>query len=78
MKYERSFIEKDYNKEKVIINFIKEHGEITHREAENITKKFTATERRYFKMLVDTEWRVIEGNSNNSKYYASVKLINGM
>lgn len=70
-KNERSFERKDYNKVKVLIDFIEQHGEITPKEAENITKKFAATVRRYLKMLVDTERIVTEGNTNNSKYHVS-------
>ena len=39
-------LKKDYDKVKVIVDFIEEHGEITPKEAENITKKSAATVRR--------------------------------
>lgn len=65
---------KDYDKVKVIVDFIEKHGEITPKEAENITNRSAATVRRYLKMLVDTEWIVAEGNTNNSKYYVSTNL----
>lgn len=67
---------KDYQKLKVIIDFIDENGEISPKEAENITKKSAATVRRYLKMLVDTEWVVAEGSTNNSKYRISQIMTN--
>ena len=65
---------KDYDKLEVIINFIEEHGEITPKEAENITKKSAATVRRYLKMLVDTGCIVAAGSTNNSKYHVSMNM----
>ena len=65
---------KDYNKVRVLIDFIEEHGEITPKEAENITKKSAATVRRYLKMLVDTRCIVAEGSTNNTKYRVSANL----
>lgn len=79
-KNERSLSEvlskKDYDKVKVIVGFIEEHGEITPKEAEKIVKKSAATVRRYFKMLVDTEWIVAEGSTNKTKYRVSTNLPN--
>lgn len=65
---------KDYEKVKGIVGFIEVYGEITPKEAENITKKSAATVRRYLKMLADTEWIVAEGRTNNSKYRASSNM----
>ena len=67
---------KDYQKLKGIIDFIDENGEISPKEAENITRKSAATVRRYLKMLVDTEWVVAEGSTNNSKYCISQIMTN--
>ena len=57
--------QKDYDKVRTIANFMEEHGEITPKEAENITRKSAATVRRYFKILVDTRYIVAEGSTNN-------------
>ena len=65
---------KDYEKVKAIIDFIDEYGEISPKEAENITKKSAATVRRYLKMLVDTERIVAEGSTNNAKYRISQSM----
>ena len=67
---------KDYEKVKAIIDFIDEYGEISPKEAENITKKSAATVRRYLKMLVDTERIVAEGSTNNAKYRISQSMTN--
>ena len=56
---------KDYDRVSTIIDFIEEHGEITPKEAEEITKKSAATVRRYFKILIETKCVVAEGNTNN-------------
>ena len=69
---------KDYDKVKVIVDFIEVHGEITPKEAENITNKSAATVRKYLKMLVDTEWIVAEGSTNNSKYHVSPNMFDSM
>lgn len=57
--------QKDYDKVRTIANFMEEHGEITPKEAENITRKSAATVRRYFRILVDTRYIVAEGSTNN-------------
>ena len=66
--------QKDYNKVSTIVSFMEEHGEITPKEAENITNKSAATVRRYFKILTDTRYIVAEGNTNNTVYRISMNL----
>ena len=68
--------QKNYNKVLPIIEYLEKNGEISPKEAENITKKSAATVRRYLKILVDTEWVVAEGSTNNSKYRISQIMIN--
>lgn len=66
------FTKKDYDKVNAIIEFMEEHGEITPKEAKDITKKSAATVRRYFKMLVDTGYIVAVGSTNNVVYRVSM------
>ncbi len=66
--------QKDYNKVRVIVNFMEEHGEITPKKAETITGKSAATVRRYFRILADTGYIVAEGNTNNIVYRISANL----
>lgn len=47
---------------------IEKNGQITPREAENISKKTSATVRRYLKMLVETGYVEAQGKTNNSVY----------
>ncbi len=51
-----------------IISFMEENGQITLKEAENITKKSAATVRRYLKMLVETGYVDVSGDTNNVVY----------
>ena len=51
-----------------------EYGEITPKEAENITRKSAVIVRRYFKMFADTSYIVAEGNTNNILYRISENL----
>ncbi len=67
---------KDYDRVSTIIDFIEEHGEITPKEAEKITKKSAATVRRYFKILIETKCVVAEGNTNNITYRVAASLLN--
>lgn len=66
---------KDYDKVSAIVSYIEEHGSITPREAEKITKKSAATVRRYFKILVGTKYVAAEGNTNNIIYHVSENFI---
>ena len=61
---------KDFEKVSIIIHFIETKGEITPKEAENITDKSAATVRRYFKILVDTDYIISAGSTNNIVYRA--------
>ena len=56
-------MQKDNGKVRRIVNYMEEHGEITPKEAEIITRKSAATVRRYFKMLIDTGYIMAEGNT---------------
>lgn len=47
---------------------MEENGQITLKEAENITKKSAATVRRYLKMLVETGYVDVSGDTNNVVY----------
>lgn len=73
--FERSINKKDYDKVSVIVSCIEEHGSITPKEAEKITKKSAATVCRYFKMLVGTKYVAAEGNTNNIIYHVSGNFI---
>lgn len=66
--------EENLRQNSTIVNFLDEHGEITSKEAEIITGKSAATVRRYFKMLVDTRYIVVEGNTNNIVYRISMNV----
>lgn len=44
---------------------MEEHGEIMPKEVETITGKSVATVRRYFKILAESRYIVVEGNTNN-------------
>lgn len=61
---------KAFEKVSTIIHFIETKGELTPKEAENITGKSTVTVRRYFKILVDTDYIIAVGNTNNILYRA--------
>lgn len=67
---------REYDKVRAIIDFIEENGKITPKEAEKITKKSTATVRRYLKMLVSTGCVIAEGNTNTMTYQMSDGLPN--
>ena len=58
----------DFDKVKNIILFIEEKGKITPKEAEKICGKSSATVRRYLKMLAQTGYIKVEGNTNNTIY----------
>lgn len=53
---------------------MEEHGKITPKEAETITGKSAATVRRYFKILANTRYIVVEGSTNNIVYCISMNL----
>ncbi len=63
----------DFNKMEKIIRILENRGEITPKEAENVTGKSAATVRRYLKSLVGTGLVEIEGSTNNTIY--KVKLM---
>ena len=70
----KSLRQKDYEKVRTIVNFMKEHGEITPKEAETITGKSAATVRRYLKKLADIRYIVAEGSADNIVYRISMNL----
>ena len=70
----KSLRQKDYEKVRTIVNFMKEHGEITPKEAETITGKSAATVRRYLKKLADIRYIVAEGSADNIVYCISMNL----
>lgn len=47
---------------------MEENGQITPKEVENIMKKSAATVRRYLKMLVETGYVDVSGDTNNVVY----------
>lgn len=67
-------VQKDYNKVSTIVGFMEEHGEITSKEAEEVTGKSAVTVRRYFKMLTGTRYIVAEGSTNNIVYRIATNL----
>lgn len=60
--------EKDFKKVEAIISYLEEAKSITPKIAENITGKSAATVRRYLKLLVETGYVNMEGNTNSTKY----------
>lgn len=60
--------EKNYNKIKMIAEYLDEHKEITPKMACNITKKSKATVSRYFAMLMELECIEKVGNTRKLVY----------
>ena len=63
----------DFYKLEKIIKIIEEKGEITPKEAEEVSGKSAATVRRYLKILVGTGYVEAEGSTNNSVYKISLQ-----
>ena len=63
--------EDDYRKVKMIVSHLEKNRSITPKMAGNITGKSAATVRRYLKMLVETGYVRVEGNTSNIRYVAS-------
>ena len=63
----------DFYKLEKIIKSIEEKGEITPKEAEEVSGKSAATVRRYLKILVGTGYVEAEGSTNNSVYKISLQ-----
>lgn len=60
--------EADYKKVEAIVSYLEENKSITPKIAETITGKSSATVRRYLKMLAETGYVKVEGNTTNTRY----------
>lgn len=60
--------EADYKKVEVIVSYLEENKSIIPKIAEVITGKSSATVRRYLKMLAETGYVKVEGNTTNTRY----------
>ena len=60
--------ENNYKKVEMLVSYLEKNKSITSKIAENITGKSAPTVRRYLKMLVETGYVKVEGNTSNTRY----------
>ncbi|MDD3253686.1 MAG: winged helix-turn-helix domain-containing protein [Lachnospiraceae bacterium] len=58
----------DFNKVTKIVDYLQDNGSITPKEAEKLVGKSAATTRRYMRLLVETGYVEMEGNTNSVLY----------